>query len=422
MFQGSVTKSAVSSAALRETGLRAHPAQVAEALRQRGGLVWLDSAGAGCGAWSVVAAEPVEILRGNIWENWDLVTQKLQEHGRDWTGESAPTGGLFGWVGYDGDFVLGHYPRLLALDHDCDIWHDQDWLAVSLPDVLPTPAGKVGELRFRPRMEREQFIAAVEKAQAYITAGDIYQVNLACEWTADFPSDQDALALYRRLRTISPAPYASFLELDGTRVLSSSPECFLRMEGRNILTRPIKGTRPRFVDDDKRDEASAHELSCSPKERAELLMITDLERNDLGMVCEYGSVRVPELAVVEKYAQVFHLVSTVTGQLRKDVSHAEAFKACFPGGSITGAPKRRAREIISELERTPRGIYTGAIGYFGFNGRSEFNIAIRTAVQTGSRMSFHVGSGIVADSIPSLEWEETLHKAGGLLRMAGQQV
>jgi len=164
------------------------------------------------------------------------------------------------------------------------------------------------------------------------------------------------------------------------------------------------------------DKASARALTASAKERAELLMITDLERNDLGQVCKYGSISVPELAAVESFAQVFHLVSTVQGTLRAEVDHAAAFKACFPGGSISGAPKKRALEIIAELERHPRGLYTGAIGYFGFNGQSQFNIVIRTAVQQGDTISFHAGAGIVADSVPELEYEETLHKASGLLK------
>jgi anthranilate/para-aminobenzoate synthase component I len=187
------------------------------------------------------------------------------------------------------------------------------------------------------------------------------------------------------------------------------------MSGRTITTRPIKGTRPRFPDDPALDAQSARDLPACDKERAELLMITDLERNDLGQVCEYGTVHVPDLWRVESFAQVYHLVSTVTGTLRPGISHAAAFRACFPGGSISGAPKKRALEIIAELENHPRGLYTGAIGYFGFDGRSQWNIAIRTAVQQAEEITFHVGSGIVADSIPEREWEETLHKASGIL-------
>ena len=183
-------------------------------------------------------------------------------------------------------------------------------------------------------------------------------------------------------------------------------------------TRPIKGTRPRY-DDHERDEKSAYDLITSAKEVAELVMITDLERNDLGQVSEWGSVEATELLKIERFAQVFHLVSTVRGELRAGVDHVEVLARCFPGGSITGAPKRRAREIIAELEGCDRGLFTGAIGYLGRNGESQFSIAIRTAVVEGGRVGFHTGAGIVADSDPVAEYEETLHKASGILRAAG---
>ena len=186
------------------------------------------------------------------------------------------------------------------------------------------------------------------------------------------------------------------------------------MSGCAIRTRPIKGTRPRRADP-LADERSAFDLLTSAKEVAELVMITDLERNDLGIVCDFGSVTVPELLKLERHEQVFHLVSTVEGRLRAGVDHAAAFRACFPGGSITGAPKKRAREIIAELEPTPRGLYTGALGWFGFNGESQFSIGIRTVVVERGEAHFQVGSGIVADSSPEAEWQETLDKAAGIL-------
>ena len=185
------------------------------------------------------------------------------------------------------------------------------------------------------------------------------------------------------------------------------------MSGKSVETRPIKGTRPRF-EDSEADQASARELLNSEKENAELIMITDLERNDLGKVCEFGSVRVADMLSLETLEHVYHLVSTVTGTLRDDVDQVGALAACFPGGSITGAPKKRALEIIEELETAPRGLYTGAVGYFGFNGESQFNIPIRTLVRDGDSLHYHVGAGIVADSDPSEEFEETLHKAKGI--------
>ncbi len=252
--------------------------------------------------------------------------------------------------------------------------------------------------------QRDSFLAAVRRAKEYIAAGDIYQVNLSqrfqCEVTADAPE------IYLALRETNPAPYAAYLDIGDAQILSSSPECFLKMTDRHVVTRPIKGTRPRSAD--------PTELLRSPKDNAELLMITDLERNDLGKVCEFGSVRVTELQRVETYATVHHLVSTVTGTLRADVSHVDCVAACFPGGSITGAPKIRAMEIIDELEPHARGVYCGAIGYFGPGGQSEFNIAIRTVVLQDGRATFHAGAGIVADSVPETEYEETLAKAQGI--------
>jgi aminodeoxychorismate synthase component I len=264
-------------------------------------------------------------------------------------------------------------------------------------------------------MAPADFCRRVRRAQEYIAAGDIYQVNLSHRFTAQWKGD--VLAFYEALRHYSPAPYAAFLELDGRAILSTSPESFLKISGGAIRTRPIKGTRPRHADATA-DALSAYELRSSPKETAELVMITDLERNDLGAICEYGSVHVKELLELECHEHVFHLVSTVAGRLRDGLDHVTALRACFPGGSITGAPKKRAREIIAELEDGPRGVYTGALGWFGFNGESQFNIAIRTVVIEGGRAHFHVGAGIVADSIPDKEWQETLDKAAGILLAA----
>jgi para-aminobenzoate synthetase component 1 len=257
---------------------------------------------------------------------------------------------------------------------------------------------------------RADFLAAVERAQRYIRAGDIYQVNLSQRLTAQ--CDFTGWELFEKLSAVSPAPFSAFLDCGEFQIASSSPEQFLRMSGSHIVTRPIKGTRPRDADP-TRDAQLAYELQTSPKELAELVMITDLLRNDLGKVCEYGSVQTPDLARLEKFAQVQHLVSTVEGRLRKDVTHFGAFASCFPGGSITGAPKFRAMEIIDELEPISRGPYCGAIGYLGFNRESQLSITIRTAVCKDGLAHFNVGAGIVADSVPEAEYEETLAKAAG---------
>jgi para-aminobenzoate synthetase component 1 len=210
------------------------------------------------------------------------------------------------------------------------------------------------------------------------------------------------------------------LDCGGFQMVSSSPEQFLRLSGSQIQTRPIKGTRPRSQDG-TRDAQLAYELQTSAKETAELVMITDLLRNDLGRVCEYGSVHVPELARLERFPQVQHLVSTVEGRLRPGVTHFQALAACFPGGSITGAPKIRAMEIIDELEPIARGPYTGALGYLGFNRESQLSIVIRTAICARQTAHFYVGAGIVADSDPAAEYDETLAKARGFFEALRRQ-
>ena len=291
-------------------------------------------------------------------------------------------------------------------------------------------------------LSREDFISKVARVQQYIRSGDIYQVNLSQRLAVQFPwwgeapdepaRPPSAVALLRRtgadarptencgwelftrLLAVSPAPFAAYLDCGDFQIASSSPEQFLRMSGSHIATRPIKGTRPRSSDA-TRDAQLAYELQTSAKELAELVMITDLLRNDLGRVCEFGSVQVPELAHLERFAQVQHLVSTVEGRLRSDVTHFAALASAFPGGSITGAPKFRAMEIIDELEPIARGPYCGSLGYLGFNRESQLSISIRTAIHKDGTAYFHVGAGIVADSIPEAEYEETLAKARGFL-------
>ncbi|MBI4324105.1 MAG: aminodeoxychorismate synthase component I [Chloroflexi bacterium] len=261
-------------------------------------------------------------------------------------------------------------------------------------------------------LSRADFIAMVERAQRYIRAGDIYQVNLSQRLAVR--SSWTGWECYESLLDRSPAPFAAYFDCGEFQLASSSPELFLRLSGSHIQTRPIKGTRPRDADP-TRDAQLTYELQTSPKEMAELVMITDLLRNDLGRVCEYGSVLVPELVRLERFPQVQHLVSTVEGRLRPDVTHFAAFASCFPGGSVTGAPKIRAMEIIDELEPITRGPYTGALGYLGFNRESRLSIVIRSAICRGTMTCFHVGAGIVADSIPAAEYDETLAKARGFL-------
>ena len=256
------------------------------------------------------------------------------------------------------------------------------------------------------------YIAAVKRTQDYILDGDIYQANLTHRLAAEV--GVDGWTLFQRLATASPAPFSAFMQCGDFQLASSSPEQFLRLSGDHVTTRPIKGTRPRGTSPDL-DARLGYELQTSAKDRSELVMITDLLRNDLGRFCEYGSVTVPDLAKLERFAQVQHLVSTVAGRLRPGVTHLHALASCFPGGSITGAPKIRAMEIIDELEPVVRGPYSGCLGYLGFNRESQFNILIRTAVCRDGTAWFHVGAGIVADSDPAAEYEETLNKAAGWL-------
>lgn len=415
-----------------QTGLLASlegvsPAQVAAELSHLPGFLFLDSSSAEEGytngdasRFSLIAARPRRVVKGDLFDEADFATLRdLLVRGRtpdEFTPDLGfPGAGLYGTVDYEGRFVFGEYREFLLHDHRLGLWTGAGSL---LSQRRPFAPAALCPLRFEEGMGKEEFCAIVRRALDYIAAGDIYQVNLSHRFTAPRPAALDLFALYRSLRDISPAPFSAYIALGGRTVLSSSPEEFLRMGGRAIRTRPIKGTRPRFRDPEQ-DERSAYDLITSAKEIAELVMITDLERNDLGQVCEYGTVAATELLKLERYAQVFHLVSTVEGVLRREIDHVSALRACFPGGSITGAPKKRAREIIVELEPCPRGLYTGAVGGFGFNGESRFNIAIRTLVAEGEALHFHVGAGIVADSVPAKEWEETLHKAAGILRAGG---
>ena len=265
-------------------------------------------------------------------------------------------------------------------------------------------------LRFN--FTKELYIDAIRRIKDYITAGDVYQVNLSQRIQTDI--DTLPHELYLRLRSVNPAPFSCYLTFDDVAIISSSPERFLNTHARHAQTRPIKGTRPRGKDATT-DENMKQALLSSPKDDAELTMIIDLERNDFGRVCDYGSVRVVERKVLETYPTVHHLVSTIEGYLHERYDLIDLLKATFPGGSITGAPKIRSMQIIDELEPIQRGVYTGAIGYIGFNGDTDLNIAIRTFVMKDKTVYFHVGSGIVADSNEEEEYEETLHKAKGLI-------
>jgi len=261
----------------------------------------------------------------------------------------------------------------------------------------------------------EDFIAAVLRAKQYISAGDVYQANLSREWSANTDENLPTDQIYASLSKSNPAPFAGSVRWKDATIVSSSPERLLKIREGVISTRPIAGTRPRSDDQDEDDSLSA-ELLSHPKELAEHVMLIDLERNDLGRVCEPGTVEVDEMMVLESYAHVHHIASSIRGVLRDDVTPGDAIRAVFPGGTITGCPKVRCMQIIQELEKGPRGAYTGSFGYLNRDGSLDLNILIRTMVVRDRELSFRTGSGIVADSEPDAELAETCAKAEGLLR------
>jgi anthranilate synthase component 1 len=262
------------------------------------------------------------------------------------------------------------------------------------------------------------YLHAVERALEYIGAGDIYQANLSRGWRTRLRPGVQPHQIYRRLRQTNPGPFSGVAQLDGVSVISSSPERLVRVRDGSVATRPIAGTRPRGSNPEA-DLALARELHAHPKERAEHVMLIDLERNDLGRVCEAGTVDVDEFMTIESYSHVHHIVSNVRGRLRADVTPGNVLAAVFPGGTITGCPKIRCMEIIAELEGAPRGAYTGSLGYLNRDGSMDMNILIRSLQLHGRELSLRAGAGIVADSIPERELEETRAKARGVLRALG---
>ncbi|MFZ4778763.1 MAG: anthranilate synthase component I family protein, partial [Terrimicrobiaceae bacterium] len=311
------------------------PVAAARAIRDDSGTVFLDS-GMDSKGISLLGEKPDSVLSGNDWERLDRELNQRRREGRD---QGYPNGAAVGFVAFDGTFRFGFYDRLHLFSHDSSRWTNHPHHFEECQ-----PHGQAPSIRFTPKLSKGQFLKMVERARAYIAAGDIYQVCLSHPFEAA-ADNAAAWTYFERLRSVSPAPYSAFLNFGDVQIASSSPECFLRLSGRQISTSPIKGTRPRKPDLQS-DRLSAYDLITSSKEIAELVMITDLERNDLGRVCEYGSVHVADLLRLETFEQVFHLVSTVEGELREGVSHVQALRECFPGGSISGAPKKRALEII----------------------------------------------------------------------------
>jgi para-aminobenzoate synthetase component 1 len=427
------------------------PVAAAARLHGRRGRVLLHSArdDDGLGAWSFVAAEPSATLiaRGHSLVRLDARGRAVQrfsgdpfaaaeaflaEHGSRLGPRAGgpPEARVIGFFSYDLARVIERLPGGPALGQDTpDLWLAAygavaRWRSGEHGEIVgPDPAARLrladalaaGPIEpglppsfgaLVPDDDGDHHMARVEKIRDYLAAGDVYQVNLARRLVARIRSGGDALALYRALAEVAPAPYGALIEADGVTVISGSPERFLASAGDRIETRPIKGTRPRRP-------GGAEELANSAKDAAEHLMIVDLERNDLGRVAETGSVRVDELGYIVELPALYHKVSRVSAKPRAGIGYGALLRATFPGGSITGAPKVRAMELIDELEPARRGPYCGAFGYFGQAGAFDLAIAIRIGVIRGHELRVHVGGGIVADSDPAAELAETELKAKG---------
>jgi anthranilate synthase component I len=309
------------------------------------------------------------------------------------------------------DWIVAEGEARLALQHEVE----RD---LALVRSMPRAGAGRERVAITGAIEEEdprRFLRVVEAALEAIGRGDVYQANLSRLWRAQLAADADEVTLYRRLREANPAPFAGIARLPGYSVLSSSPERLLRIEDGVVSTRPIAGTRPRGRDAAS-DAQLRSDLRLNEKERAEHVMLVDLERNDLGRICRAGTVRVDEFMSIESYAHVHHIVSNVRGELADGVSPGRAIAAVFPGGTITGCPKVRCMQLLADLEATPRDAYTGSMGYLGLDGSLDLNILIRTITVDGAEIEFRTGAGIVADSSPQAELEETRAKARGLLR------
>lgn len=422
--------------------------------------VWLDSAG--LGRYDILCAQPVATLvtrgaeteitdaagrRYSSDDPFDLLRQQLGEPGTTMPGIPF-SGGALGYWGYDlarhmmllpartqdeeclPDMAIGIYDWAIVLDHQEKTAQLVSQLRFAETETLLSgilyrlqQAGKLPvdtfsvQGRITSNFTPDSYAAAFAKVQNYLQAGDCYQVNLAQRFSAT--ASGEAFAAYLSLRGLSPAPYSAFLNLPFVQILCASPERFLRVQNGGVETKPIKGTRPRSSDR-QQDRQLADELRNHPKDRAENLMIVDLLRSDLGKSCVPGFVHVPKLFEIESFANVHHLVSTVEGRLAEGRDALHVLRDCFPGGSVTGAPKLRAMQIIEQLEPDHRGIYCGAIGYAGFDGDMDSNIIIRTLVYSDNKISCWAGGGIVADSDRAAEYQETLDKAAGMLQLLRQ--
>ncbi|MGL5755089.1 MAG: aminodeoxychorismate synthase component I [Paraclostridium sp.] len=403
------------------------------------------------GRYSFISSRPFDSikLKNSIENPLDSLKKKLDKYKVENNTDLPFVGGAVGYLSYDignyleklpktavddtgvYDLYFGFYNFVIIVDHlknktyiatpDLNMEQEKNIIIDIENIIISGENSKIdknieeeqSKVKLISNFNKNDYIEAVNKVKKYIRQGDIYQANLTQRFSGI--TNLSSYSLYEKLRNVSKAPFAAFLNFENYQILSNSPERFIKCIDKNIEARPIKGTRPRGKTIEE-DIMLQEELKNSEKDKAELLMIVDLERNDLGKVSEVGTVKVPELFVIEPYANVSHLVSTVTGKLKDSLDCIDLIKATFPGGSITGAPKIRAMEIIDELEPTQRNVYTGSIGYIGFNGDLDFNIAIRTLIKKEEHIHFQVGGGITWDSNPQDEYQETLDKAKSIMK------
>ncbi len=446
------------------------PLQIFALFAEQNGALFLDSAQLrpNCGRYSFIAIDPflfLESKNGLVSLNGKIahadplmvLAQQLAQFSQQPIAGLPPfQGGVAGFLGYDlahhleklpaakkddmqfPDMAVGFYDLVIGFDEltkrawifsngfpEQDATRRQQRATerlekllqqlTSLPELSPLSLVPFSEENIKRHFTAEDYQQAVQKVIDYILAGDIFEANISQRFCVELPQNFSAFQLYRKLRACNPAPFSAFLKLGETEIVSASPERFLQLIGEQVETRPIKGTRARGSTAEE-DESFASDLLASEKDRAENIMIVDLLRNDLSRVCEAHTVQVPKLCGLESYATVHHLVSVVTGKLKANLTAVDLLRATFPGGSITGAPKIRAMEIIAEIEPTARGPYCGSIGYIGFNGDMDTSITIRTIAIKNNIATFQAGGAIVADSMPLEEYEETLTKASALRR------
>lgn len=405
------------------------------------------------GRYSFISSNPFKTLKyKNSNENpLDFLQEELNKYKVENKTQLPFIGGAVGYLSYDlGNYIeklprsakddlngydlyFGLYDSVIVVDHlkektyiatpDLDVKKEENIVLnienkineaeINGVNQICYEEKEVSPTKLKSNFTKKEFENSVEKVRQYIKNGDIYQANLTQRFSGK--TTLSSYELYRDLRKVSPAPFGGYLNFDDFNILSNSPERFIKCMDKKLETRPIKGTRPRGKNKEE-DLKLQEELRNSEKDKAELLMIVDLERNDIGRISKIGSVKVPELFVIEPYANVNHLVATVVGELDDDKDAVDAIKATFPGGSITGAPKIRAMEIIDELEPTQRNAYTGSIGYIGFNGDMDLNIAIRTVIKKEDDVYFQVGGGMTWGSDPREEYQETLDKAQSIMR------